>query len=81
MKRKQFVNYEYILREDGMAVITRYLGQDTSLEVPAKLDSLHVAGIGEDAFRECDFLQSVMIPDGMTYIGPSAFRNCPALKK
>lgn len=38
-----------------------------------------VGGIGDSAFRNCDALSSVGIPDGVTYIGDDSFRGCSRL--
>ena len=36
--------------------------------------------IGEEAFDDCDGLESVSLPDGLTIIGNRAFRNCSDIK-
>ena len=38
-----------------------------------------VTSIGDEAFRGCDSLASVTIPDGVTYIGSHAFSSCDSL--
>ena len=38
-----------------------------------------VVGIGSNAFRSCDSLQSVVLPSTLRYIGDEAFYNCSLL--
>lgn len=35
-----------------------------------------VIRIGDDAFKDCDSLTSIVIPDAVTSIGDEAFRGC-----
>ncbi len=63
--------------ENGQAEITGYvkkLGGD--LVIPSELDGYPVTALGEDLFYECKDLVSVMIPDGVKYVGPGAFSSC-----
>ena len=39
-----------------------------------------VTRIGDDAFKDCKYIQSVTIPDAITSIGKHAFEDCVALK-
>ena len=39
-----------------------------------------VTRIGDDAFKDCKYIQSVTIPDAVTSIGKHAFEDCVALK-
>lgn len=39
-----------------------------------------VTTIGEDAFKECDLLESIILPDAVTEIGEQAFAYCVCLK-
>jgi hypothetical protein len=65
------VSYE--ISSDGTATVTEYLGTDTDIEIPAELDGYAVTKIGNYAFYNCDLLKSVVIPEGVTYIGYDAF--------
>ena len=71
-------DYAYVLLEDGGARITDYEGEDAELTVPAELDGHPVREIGEEAFRDCD-LTTVILPEGLTSIGDSAFYFCNSL--
>ena len=44
-------SYRFILQDDGTAMITRYTGQKTALELPAELDGYRVTAVGESAFQ------------------------------
>ena len=50
-----------------------------SLTIPAMLGGYPVTGIGASAFRGCDGLTSVTIPDSVTSIGNVAFTDCSGL--
>ena len=39
-----------------------------------------VTAIGDDAFRECGMIRTVIIPDSVTHIGNWAFVNCYSIK-
>lgn len=48
--------------------------------IPATVGGVPVTGIGEYAFGDCEFLTSVVIPEGVTAIGNDAFTFCSSLK-
>jgi tetratricopeptide (TPR) repeat protein/uncharacterized protein YodC (DUF2158 family) len=54
-------------------VLTEYTGDAAVCEIPGYLG---ITEIGDEAFYMCDFLTSVVIPDGVTRIGNRAFYAC-----
>ena len=61
---------DYLFRDD------EYSGNVT---IPAKADGYRVTAIGEEAFRKCETLTSVTIPNSVTSIGDRAFYDCSSL--
>jgi len=53
-------------------VITKYIGFDTVVVIPATIGGRKITAIGDEAFRKAD-ITSVTIPEGVTSIGNSAF--------
>ena len=47
--------------------------------IPSELFGVPVKGIQGNAFRQYNYLVSVVIPDSIEYIGDYAFHNCPNL--
>jgi hypothetical protein len=58
----------------GKITITGYTGAYKTVKIPAVLDGLPVATIGDDAFSGKQLI-GVIIPDSVTGIGPRAFSN------
>lgn len=69
-------DYRYTLQPDGTAAIVKYTGSASELSIPDTLDGYAVTAIGNEAFRFCQNLLSVSIPDGVTSIGDRAFYGC-----
>lgn len=63
----------------GTITILGYNGPGGALVIPAKINGLTVASIGDGAFLDNDSLASVTIPGGVTFLGASAFESCSAL--
>ena len=72
-------DYIYILLEDGTAEIVDYTGNATELAIPAEIDGYQVTSIRDHAFKDCDSLTSISIPDSDTSIGENPFMQCDAL--
>ena len=71
-------DYEYTV-SNGAATITDYLGSDTVITIPSKINGYPVKKIGNHAFESCYSLTSVTIPNSVTSIGEIAFRYCADL--
>jgi hypothetical protein len=59
--------------------ITGYLGSDSSLAIPDKINGLSVTAIGANAFQSLTFLTNITISTNITFIGDRAFANCTNL--
>lgn len=67
-------SFEYALREDGTACLTRYSGTARALTIPSEIDGHVVKAVGEDAFPEGLAVSSILIPSSIREIGEGAFR-------
>ncbi len=52
---------------------------DTKVSIPKRMEGLKVTSIGKSAFRNCDLLTSITIPEGVTSLGDYAFYYCSNL--
>ena len=66
--------------DDGTAEISRYMGSDSEVEIPAEIEGATVTGIGAGAFSGCQTLVNVIIPDNVNSIGSAAFMSCTKLE-
>ena len=81
-------DYQYEVLDDGTVMITDYTGNATELEIPAKIDGMDVTVLGDESFMECKNLTSVIIPEGVKWIGEGtshhavagAFYECSSLE-
>lgn len=60
--------------------IDSYIGSAEQVTIPAQIDGLPVTSIGKFAFRGCESLTKITIPDGVISIGDRAFSWCTNLK-
>ena len=70
--------FTYKENESGIT-ITGYVGDETELVIPGKIDGKKVTGIEEAAFNEYRSLKSITIPEGVTCIESYTFENCTSL--
>ena len=79
-------DFEYQLNSDGGITITKYIGNDANVVVPAYIEEKPVTEIGTFAFgryAEVDAnrtLISVKLPDTVIHIGNQVFVRCTALE-
>lgn len=73
-------DFAYSINDDGITItIKDYLGTGGSGLIPSIIDGYIVTNIGEMAFKECNKISSVIIPNGITSIGMEAFSCCGEL--
>ena len=73
----------WIQRAEGLVIengsVTGYKGTSTSVVIPPSFRGAKVANIGYGAFRGCNKLTNITIPDSVTSIGNYAFEGCTGL--
>ena len=76
-------NIRYEVLEDGNARIVESVKYKTweELMIPAELDGHPVTEIGDYAFADCEYLETVVIPEGVKAIGHAAFANCGTVRE
>ena len=72
-------NYRYVVQSDNTIKITRYLGDESKIIIPDKIDGLEVTKIAKGAFKKLQNITYVKVPDSVTYIGTDAFWQCSKL--
>ena len=78
-------SYQFILNADNTATITKYMGNEHRITIPAQVtqdaQTYPVSKIGDRVFSNYrNVLISVQIPDTVTEIGDNAFYNRTSLK-
>lgn len=71
--------FTYNVMTDDTVWLTGCPDTDRFLTIPAELDGLPVAAVGEYAFSGSQRLRSVTIPGSVRTVGAYAFANCPDL--
>lgn len=69
--------FEYI-KENGGITITKYIGKQTNVSIPNKIEQLPVLKIGENAFADSK-VKSVTLPSSCEEIDWFAFYGCYSL--
>ena len=74
--------YEYTKNDDGTITISSLVDKWSTYNgtLPDVIDGYTVTKIGDKAFYECYYLQSIVLPDTITSIGDYAFYNCKRLE-
>lgn len=72
--------YQFRLRQDNIAELIGYSGNDSELVIPESVQGHTVTRIAPFAFSRQRHITSVIIPDSVVSIGQESFYICPALK-
>lgn len=72
--------YWYRTKTDGTVEILKYLGSDSSVDIPETIDGAEVGSIGFGAFSQNSQLEKVTIPSKVTALQYGAFESCSNLK-
>lgn len=78
----EYSNEEFkFIINDGTVTINEYIGNKKDVVVPDKIEDYPVTRIYFGAFKDCDFIESIKLPESVTNIGLNAFDGCINLKK
>ncbi len=77
-KGEEGLNFEKTADGKGY-IVTKYVGNEKDVEVPAKHEGLPVVAIGECAFSGCTKLETITLPESIQLIGEYAFFRCNKL--
>ena len=72
-------DFEYTL-DSPIIKINKYIGDNTSVEIPNMINGYRVTSIGDHAFQNNTKLRTVFIPDSVSSIGYGAFDGMTNLK-
>lgn len=75
-----YKNFKYTVTDENSAVISKYTGNEASVEIPESINGYPVAEIGNSAFKGNFSLKNAEIPDGVKTIGDYAFNDCTGLE-
>lgn len=90
MEHSKFTTLDYYILKDGESEfvvddrtywcgIKAYLGNDTNITIPDKINGIEVASINERCFKDSN-IESVTLPSSVTSIEQQAFYGCDNLK-
>lgn len=63
------------------AKVVKCNSSEKIVTVLEQIEGVSVTEVGEETFQDCDHLEEVHIPEGITIIRKKAFNNCKGLKK
>lgn len=72
-------DFEYEVNENGGITITKYIGNETNIVIPSKIDNKNVTDIGAFAFTANDNIIYLKIPSSVISVKNSAFWHCSSL--
>ena len=73
---ENYNSFQYKVLSDGTIEIVKYNGSKDFVSIPESIDNRKVTIIGPTAFRSCETVTKVVIPENVICIGNSSFENC-----
>jgi len=73
-------DFEYTVMTNGVAMVLGYTGPGGAVVVPDTLGGYPVGLIGYRAFFNCASVESIVLPESVTFIADRAFENCVNLR-
>lgn len=80
-EKKPSEGLEFSPSNDGAGYYVSQLGSctDSEIVIPSNYNGKLVKGIDDQAFRGCVLITSVVLPEGITFIGEMALSKCTSL--
>ena len=72
--------YQYSSTYQGVE-LTKYLGEDAVVHIPAEIGGIPVTAIGTECFYSKKRLKELIMPDSLMFIGNQAFYKCLELEQ
>ena len=73
-------DYRYTLNDNRMAVIDKYLGSASVVQIPKYIDGHRVVKLDDWAFENNEYVTDVTMPDSVEEMGSFVFQKCKNLK-
>ena len=74
----------YTINYEGLCYVTRYVGNEETVVIPREITlnerRYNVAGIATDAFRNNETVKTLVLPDGLLRLSPSACYGMKSLE-
>ena len=68
------------VKKQDMVLVTGHKKGAKNIIIPEVIEGLPVLGVEEEAFADCETLETVDIPDGVRAVADRAFVRCPKLQ-
>ena len=79
-KPMEYQGVQFELDQDGNLTVIGYTGNAATVTVPQSFEGHTVTAIGECAFENKAFIESIDLPDTITVIMRRAFAGCTSLR-
>ena len=81
MWREVAGDYEYTVDDNDDITITRYIGEDTNIQIPSTINNKLVKKLDNNLFNNNETIEKITLPNTITEIGDNAFSNMSSLEE